>query len=519
MHLGSTKAPSSTEMLGTESENGTEVYVSLANTQDVSYISIYSTILQSTDVEIYYVSDGEWIKLENTKLSGSFTWENYKVYTKTHEFCIVFSDPMVEIGEIVCTDYSGKRIPILKTCEPKGLFDEQELVPVLPTAFESMIFDEVYHGRTAFEILHGLAIYENTHPPLGKILISIGIALFGMNPFGYRIVVFVFGILCIPVIYLMVLRITGRSKYAMLAGFLQITEFMHYTLSRIATIDIIVAFFVMCMFYGIVAFLQEERYRYLVFSGVSFAFGVATKWTALYAAAGVALILFIWMVNCIREKKKTSEISLFILICVASFIILPGIVYVLSYIPFAKVYPGRNILEHAISNAKRILVFHLGANKGHPYESSWYSWPFDMVPLVDFREYVAGYKSVVSTFVNPLVCYLGLVSLFHNIYLAVRKKDNTSAILVIFYFCMLAPWMFITRTVFIYQYFICTKVLILMICRSIQCMNFKKENRVIHATAIASLALFIIFFPVISGVMVNEKYINEVLKILPTWRF
>ncbi len=519
MHLGSTKAPSSTEIVGTDSENGTEVYVSLTNMQDVSFISIYSLKMQPAHAEIYYVSDGDWVKIDKPKINGCFRWINIPINAKTHEFCIIFSDPLVELGEIVCIDYSGNRIRLLDTCEPKGLFDEQDLVSVIPTGFESMIFDEIFHGRTAYEFLHGLAIYENTHPPLGKILMSIGIAIFGMNPFGYRIVVFSFGILCIPVIYLMVLRITGSSKYAMLAGLLQITEFMHYTLSRIATIDIIVAFFVICMFYGIVAFLQEERYRYLVFSGASFAFGAATKWTAVFAGAGVALILFVWMVNCIRKKRKASVISLFLLICVYSFIILPGIVYVLSYIPFAKVYPGKNILEHAISNSVYIMGYHTGIQLPHPYSSPWYSWIFDMLPLVDFRESVGGYKSVVSTFVNPLVCYLGLVCLFHNIYLAVKRKDISSAILVVFYLCMLAPWIFITRTVFIYQYFICTKILILLICRSIQCMSFKKENRVVHATAIASLALFIIYFPVISGVMVNKEYIDDVLKILPTWWF
>src|SRR5437016_299889 len=43
------------------------------------------------------------------------------------------------------------------------------------------IFDEVYHARTAQEYLNGLEPYEWTHPPLGKLLIAIGVWAFGFN--------------------------------------------------------------------------------------------------------------------------------------------------------------------------------------------------------------------------------------------------------------------------------------------------------------------------------------------------
>ena len=296
------------------------------------------------------------------------------------------------------------------------------------------------------------------------------------------------------------------------------TEFMHYTLSRIATVDIIVAFFVICMFYGIIAFLQEEKNRYLVISGAAFALGVSTKWTALYGAAGIALILLIYMIMHIRRQKKEFKVVPFILICLGSFVILPAIVYVLSYIPFARVYTDKNIIQHAISNSISAYEYHKDVTSAHSYESKWYTWLFDWVPLVDFRGTVSGYKSVVATFVNPFICYIGLASVAHHIYLTV-KKDLTSAILLVFYLSMLLPWVFISRTVFIYQYFICTKILILMICRSIQCLKFKKENSVIYLMTGVSAAFCMLYFPVISGVFVNSKYINEMLKIFPKWWF
>ena len=54
-------------------------------------------------------------------------------------------------------------------------------------AFDGDVFDEIYHARTAYEHILGMKPYENSHPPLGKLFISLGILAFGMNPFGWRI--------------------------------------------------------------------------------------------------------------------------------------------------------------------------------------------------------------------------------------------------------------------------------------------------------------------------------------------
>ena len=69
-----------------------------------------------------------------------------------------------------------------------NLFDEPATVPYTPTYMNGSYFDEIYHARTAYEHLHQIEPYESTHPPLGKVLMSIGIYVFGLNPFGWRII-------------------------------------------------------------------------------------------------------------------------------------------------------------------------------------------------------------------------------------------------------------------------------------------------------------------------------------------
>lgn len=178
----------------------------------------------------------------------------------------------------------------------RQLFDEQSSIAGIPTFYDKTMFDEVYHGRTAYEYLHGLPIYENSHPPLGKLLIALGIAVFGMTPFGYRIVPLLFGTAMIPLICVFAMRLTGKRKLAFLAGILLGSEFMHYTLSRIATIDIIVAFFVLALYDGVFAYFQEGKVKYLLLAGLAASLGAATKWTAVYALTGMAVILLPWLV-------------------------------------------------------------------------------------------------------------------------------------------------------------------------------------------------------------------------------
>ena len=59
-------------------------------------------------------------------------------------------------------------------------------MPASSTYYNSTYFDEIYHARTAYEQLRGVYPYEVSHPPLGKEILSLGIVLFGMMPFGWR---------------------------------------------------------------------------------------------------------------------------------------------------------------------------------------------------------------------------------------------------------------------------------------------------------------------------------------------
>ena len=94
----------------------------------------------------------------------------------------------------------------------------------------------------------GLEPYENTHPTLGKLIISVGIRIFGMNPFGWRFMGTLFGVLMLPALYHFLKRLFGSTFLCTAGTVLFAFDFMHYVQTRIATIDTYAVFFIILMY-------------------------------------------------------------------------------------------------------------------------------------------------------------------------------------------------------------------------------------------------------------------------------
>ena len=136
-----------------------------------------------------------------------------------------------------------------------ALFDEQDTVPAQSTWYNSAYFDEIYHARTALEHLEGVYPYEVSHPPLGKLIIGLGIRVFGMTPFGWRFMGTLFGVCMLPILYVFLKNLFGRTAVAACGTCLFAFDFMHLTQTRIATIDTYGVFFILLMYFFL--------YRYL----------------------------------------------------------------------------------------------------------------------------------------------------------------------------------------------------------------------------------------------------------------
>ncbi|GEM_PF-5300087 len=527
--LGSFDMPQSSYLMD---ENNRDIILDLGETKNIKSISVFLDYKSNQKLSFSVLDNatGKWKVIESNKeLDSVFQWNDIPVNENTGYIGIVCMDSWELLDEIVILDNDDNIVMPVNSNEYSNLFDEQQLYHSPNTYYYETMFDEVYHVRTAYEFIKGYEIYENTHPPLGKVIISLGIRIFGKNPFGFRFMSFLAGLLCIPFIYLFGMHLTGKREGGILAGILICTEFMHFVLSRIGTLDIFVALFIVATFYYMFRYIQtveqsgnrRKQYAFLLLSGISAGTAIATKWTGVYAGVGICVLFFIsffeqYKLN--KKNKQSKSIISLALWCILSFIIIPLGIYTLSYIPFARVYGG-SLVSNAISNSRLMLSYHSVTVFEHPYSSEWYEWIWDKQPLLDACDAVGADKvSSVATFGNPLIVVGGLLALIYVGYLWRCKKDKNAGILIIMYLANLLPWLLVHRTVFIYHYYPCILILVLIVTYAIVKVSRGKKMYTIGAI-ITSLVLFALYYTELTGIPVSRDYINNILELLSTWRF
>lgn len=464
----------------------------------------------------------EWeVYNDGANITSVYDWNTIPMGYYLRYLGIVSMDNEAILNEITFYSSEGELLTPVNTDEYPLLFDEQDKHPDYVTSMDGTMFDEIYHGRTGYEILHKIPIYETTHPHFGKILIAIGIALFGMNPFGWRIMIALLGTIMVPVMYIFAKRISNNTFVAAATTALLVFDFMHFALSRISTIDIPVALFILLMYYFMYSYLvqtdKESKYAYkmLIFSGLSMSFACATKFTGIYAGAGLGIIFISYTLFHFPKKSWKKLLGL----CVTFFMLVPFIIYTLAFIPIVDYTPKSNLLSKMYYDTLAMIDYHANQSATHYYSSPWYSWIIDGKPLMLAHDIAGDGKiSSINVMGNPIIYWLIIPCLIFMLYRIIRKKDKTALFLLFAYVAQYAPWIPITRILFIYHYFAPSLFGILIIGYTFKllCEKWPKAKYGIVAYLVAVVVLFIIFYPAISGLPVSQEYLFR-LKWLPEW--
>lgn len=500
-------------------------------------------------------SEEEWKDTQSALFSNVFTWQEIALDTPGTCVRLRLTDNSASLLELVFLDQDGNVLLPSNASQYPGLFDEQSLYPVRGSFRNSMYFDEIYHGRTAYEFLNGLVTYETTHPPLGKIFIAAGVALFGMNPFGWRIAGTVLGIAMVPFMYLFGKRLTKNTSGAFLTCVLFTFDFMHFTQTRIATIDVFITFFVLLMYFFMYCYCQTSFYDTplpktflpLGACGICMGLGIACKWTGIYAGLGLAVLFFSSLFCRYREYcyaktapdaesggiKHSHILQAFfphtvktLVFCVLFFVGIPALIYLLSYLPFVN-YNGDGLFVRMLHNQTDMFRYHSTLDATHPYSSPWYEWPLIKRPVWYYSSIVSGaygqggLREGISAFGNPLVWWLGIPAFFYMLYLWAKKKDRAAAFLVIGYLAQYLPWFFVTRITFIYHYFPGTVFVALIISYSVlQLKKILPAKNFLLLTVLygaAVFGLFLLFYPVLSGQAVEASFVAHWLRWFDGW--
>jgi len=536
-----------------------DIVIDFGSYIDVYTLHVYLGNLDNRKVALsaYNEVTNSWILIsEENKIGSVFQWNTVPVNYNLRYLAVVSLDDEAVFNEFVFTGPDGVILPV-NTDSYSELFDEQDLFHSTTerTYMDGTMFDEVYHARTGYEFVHGLPTYETTHPQLGKCIIALGIKIFGMTPFGYRFFSAIFGILLIPLMYFFGKLITKDTFVATCVGIFVTFDCMHYTLSRIGTIDIFVALFIVtayCFMYKYIIedtayrksdfssdkFMPKNVYMPLMLCGISMGLAIATKLTGVYAALGLLLIM---VVHLIKYWPKGQALKMFFF-CFLFFIILPLVFYTLAYIPTVEKnamlgstdtsitfdsenglqigYGYTGLIARTLRNTNYMLNYHKNLVATHYYSSPFYEWPTVWMPLLASNGSVDGENitSSVSYIGNLLVWYFGFICIIYCFFRAILMKDEKAGFIFIAYIAQYIPWFFVSRITFIYHYFPCVFFLILAAGYSIKIWTEKKPilKRVFMGFSIAVIIVFFIFFPVISGLPVSKSW-GFSLRLLPDW--
>jgi dolichyl-phosphate-mannose-protein mannosyltransferase len=94
-------------------------------------------------------------------------------------------------------------------------------------------------------------------------------------------------------------------------------------------------------------------------------------------------------------------------------------------------------------------------------------------------------------------------------------------VVLVGYFSQYVPWMLVSRLTFIYHYFAMVPFLILCIVYMLKVIIELKPSwhKYVYAYLTVALGLFVLFYPVLSGMVVNRNYIDNVLRWFYSWTF
>jgi predicted membrane-bound dolichyl-phosphate-mannose-protein mannosyltransferase len=163
----------------------------------------------------------------------------------------------------------------------------------------TLVFDEQHYVNDAKKILSEHTTARLEHPPLGKLIITGGIAIFGDNPIGWRFFPIVFGTVSIVFFYLICRQLKMSRMASNLATFLLTLENMSFVQASVAMLDVFSVTFML------LSFLLYLRRSYPL-SAVAVALATLAKLTGVFA---ILAILLHWLIAR-REKWATFVASM-----------------------------------------------------------------------------------------------------------------------------------------------------------------------------------------------------------------
>ncbi|MFE9334086.1 dolichyl-phosphate-mannose--protein mannosyltransferase [Streptomyces sp. NPDC006925] len=319
----------------------------------------------------------------------------------------------------------------------------------------AVIFDETYYAKDAWSLIH--LGYEGTwpdnanerilgdpqriplspegsyvvHPTVGKWVIGLGEAVFGLDPFGWRFMTALLGTLSVLMLCRIGRRLFRSTALGCLAGALMAVDGLHFVMSRVALLDLVVMFWVLAAFGCLLVDRDRSRERlaarlpragtdagvgggaplpdavvgdrtrlgwrpWRLAAGVCLGLACATKWNGLYVLAAFGLLTVLWDVGARRTAGASRPVPAMLARDAGpAFLSLPCVAvatYVASWTGWFATSGGyfRNWADEQGAAGpwgwlpgplrslwhyeSEVYDFHVNLTSGHTYQSNPWSW-------------------------------------------------------------------------------------------------------------------------------------------------
>jgi len=430
------------------------------------------------------------------------------------------------------------------------------LASVRLTIPTELFFDEVHYVPAARTILDLSAPRNVEHPPLGKELIALGMALLGDRPLGWRIMPLLFGALTLFSAMRAMWFASCSRAASLLTGFYLVIGFPLLVQARIAMLDIFMLGSLMVALWmcaGAVREAETARWR-LVMAGTALGAAMAAKWNAVPLAVLPGVTFFAIRLWCARGRclwaRRGAPVPGMTL--VEAFIwlgLLPLAVYAANYWPFLlfadtqSYFQEPNILASLVALHEQMMALQTGLLKAHPYQSTWLQWVLNWRAIWYLYEPVNGAQRGVLLVGNPLAMLAGLPALVWCVWAGLRgfsqrvvtlppaadAPDNApceavqahSAALAValLYAVSLGMWIVAPKPVqFYYHYALPSCFLLAALALATEAMWRRGRKALAAVLMLGSAALFVWFYPILTAAPLSGERAFMQYSWLDSWR-
>ncbi|MFM5905477.1 MAG: dolichyl-phosphate-mannose--protein mannosyltransferase [Micrococcales bacterium] len=337
------------------------------------------------------------------------------------------------------------------------------------------------------------------HPPLGKLIIGLGLHLFGPDhPVSWRIMNALFGVAAVWLVMQVAYKLLGSRSWALVAGFLFAIDGVAIVMSRVALLDGFLMFFALLAFYFLLLDRERARVKYtlmalrqasqkqaiddwrsgsviwarpwLVAAAAALGLATAVKWSGIYFALIFGLYVVVSETLLRRRYKIRGWLYVGLVYqTLANLVLMVPVyaaVYLSTWVGWLSTKGGwdRNVDPNPLLALLRYhqdaYNFHVNLRTPHTYQANPLTWLFQIRPTSMFYQsrlngeagcvsVANGCSSAITAIGNPLIWVGAAAALFYLLYHYLRFRNRTEGLILLGVAAGYLPWLlYLQRTVF-----------------------------------------------------------------------